>query len=80
MQSGELERAVGGPAGADLAVCDMNHHPASVLPLLREVLPLLAPGGLVVLTLKFFGRGRDRCRRAWLLLHVCGGIWARWIS
>ena len=47
-----------GGGGADLLTCDMNSHPAEVLPIVRQLLPQLRPGGCLVLTLKFFGRGR----------------------
>ncbi len=53
----------GGPvavaAGADLVVCDMNHHPRDVLPLLPHVLGFLRPGGRAIVTLKFFGKRRQ---------------------
>lgn len=46
----------------DLLCCDANMHAAEVLSLVRPLLPLLRPGGLLVLTLKFCGRGRDKGR------------------
>ncbi len=49
-----------GDAGVDLVVCDMNHHPADLLPLLRDVLRFLRRGGMAIFTLKFFGHGRDK--------------------
>lgn len=40
---------------------DVNSHPAQLGALVRPLLPLLRPGGAVILTCKFFGRalGRD---------------------
>lgn len=38
----------------------MNQSPATVMPLLELLLPLLRPGARVVATLKFFGLGRAR--------------------
>lgn len=48
----------GTAGGADLLVCDMNSHAAQTLRLLRQLLWLLRPGGLLLFTLKFFGSGR----------------------
>ncbi|GAB4820046.1 hypothetical protein N2152v2_007092 [Parachlorella kessleri] len=45
---------------ADVVCCDMNFYLTEVLPVLREVLPLLRPGGLLIFTLKFCGHGRDK--------------------
>ncbi|KAF6263544.1 hypothetical protein COO60DRAFT_1668602 [Scenedesmus sp. NREL 46B-D3] len=45
---------------ADLLVCDMNDHPVRVGELLLPLLPKLKPGGWLILTLKFYGRGREK--------------------
>lgn len=42
---------------ADLLVCDANDHVKCLPTFLGPVLPLLRPGGDVVLTLKYYGRG-----------------------
>jgi hypothetical protein len=49
------------PAVPSAAAADINHHPLQMVELLRPLLPLLHPGGAVILTLKFYGRaaGRD---------------------
>ena len=41
---------------AGLVVCDMNMLPRESLPVIREALPLLKPGGLLVYTLKLPSR------------------------
>jgi hypothetical protein len=43
----------------DVVVCDVNAHPKQAASMLGPVLPLLAPGGLLILTLKLFGKGRE---------------------
>lgn len=43
-----------------LPATDINKHPLQVLQFLRPLLPLLRPGGAVVLTLKWYGGGRGR--------------------
>lgn len=45
---------------ADLLVSDMNKHPAAMVKMVAPLLPLLRPGGRLVLTLKFFSRSRDK--------------------
>lgn len=52
-----------GRGSVDLVVCDVNAHPNDAVAMLTPVLPLLAPGGRLVLTLKTFGRGRGK--EAW---------------
>lgn len=49
-----------GEAGVDLLVSDVNKHPSQIIEMLRPLLPLLRPGGAVVLTCKFFGRSAGR--------------------
>ena len=41
-------------------LADVNRHPLQLAELVRPLLPLLRPGGAVVLTLKFFGRTAAR--------------------
>lgn len=48
----------------DIIVCDMNMLPQECAPCIAPLLPLLAPGGHVILTCKFSGNGRERCVRA----------------
>ena len=47
-------------APAPAAAADINHHPLQTLALLRPLLPLLHPGGALILTLKFYGRAAGR--------------------
>lgn len=49
---------------ADVLVCDINHHICDTLPAVVGLLPCVEKGGLVIVTLKFFGVGRDRTK--WL--------------
>jgi 23S rRNA U2552 (ribose-2'-O)-methylase RlmE/FtsJ len=44
----------------DLLVCDMNVHPRVVLDALKPLLGMLRPGGLLLVTLKFNGVGREK--------------------
>ena len=55
----EIEAALAGRA-VDLVCCDANTHPFAVVELLRPVLGMLRPGGLLVLTLKYRGKGKDK--------------------
>lgn len=55
--------------GVDIIVCDMNVLPQVCAPCIAPLLPLLAPGGYVILTCKFAGNGRERCAQPpWLQL------------
>ncbi|KIY99051.1 hypothetical protein MNEG_8913 [Monoraphidium neglectum] len=56
---GEGEAAEG-EGGAEVLVSDMNMHPFEVAPVVLPLLSLLKPGGLLVLTLKLPGTGRNR--------------------
>eukprot|EP00877_Chromochloris_zofingiensis_P006112 jgi/Chrzof1/1754/Cz10g19220.t1 len=44
----------------DVLVCDMNQHPVRVARIVKPLLQHLKPGGVLIMTLKFFGYGRDR--------------------
>jgi 23S rRNA U2552 (ribose-2'-O)-methylase RlmE/FtsJ len=48
----------------DLLVCDINQLPHLALDLIMPLLPLLRPGGLAVVTMKFAGRGRKEGKTA----------------
>lgn len=56
----------------DLILCDVNRHPAESARLLLPMLPFLAPGGLLVMTLKFHGRGRSKGRQEEEVVGVLG--------
>lgn len=43
---------------------DVNRHPAQLASLVRPLLPLLRPGGALLLTLKYRGRSKDK-EAAW---------------
>eukprot|EP00803_Ostreobium_quekettii_P002612 evm.model.scf_107.10 EVM.evm.TU.scf_107.10 scf_107:135093-147079(-) len=45
---------------ADLLVCDMNQHPYRAAEAVEGLIPAVRPGGLILITLKFPGVGRDR--------------------
>lgn len=53
-------KAAVGEHGVDLVVCDANKHPEQLLMMLEPLLELLPSGGLVIFTLKFRGRGKDK--------------------
>ena len=42
----------------------MNKHPAQLAALVRPLLPLLHPGGALIITLKYRGRSKDK-EEAW---------------
>jgi 23S rRNA (cytidine2498-2'-O)-methyltransferase len=56
----DIIAAVGENKTIDLLVCDMNKHPTQMIPILDPLLRLLRPGGMVILTLKYRGRGKDK--------------------
>lgn len=45
----------------DVIVCDMNQPPRFCAECISPLLPLLVPGGWMVMTCKLYGMGRDRC-------------------
>ncbi|PRW56831.1 cell division [Chlorella sorokiniana] len=53
-------RELAGERGIGLLVSDMNRHPLQLADMLRPLLPLLHPGGAVILTLKYYGRSCAR--------------------
>lgn len=44
---------------ADLLVADMNQHPDTTLQAMKPLLPFVKAGGLIIMTMKFYGLGRD---------------------
>ncbi|XP_059072952.1 uncharacterized protein LOC131066675 isoform X2 [Cryptomeria japonica] len=42
----------------DLLVCDINKHPVEAAEIIAALLPYLRSGGSLILTLKFYGRGK----------------------
>jgi len=56
----DVRRLLGGEL-ADILCCDANEHPADAVQWIVPLLPLLKPGcGVLVMTLKFRGTGRNR--------------------
>eukprot|EP00775_Hariotina_reticulata_P009789 gene9789-9947_t len=55
----EIEQLLAGQQ-ADLLVCDMNNHPVLAWKLISPAIQHLRKGGWLILTLKFYGRGRDK--------------------
>eukprot|EP00897_Mesotaenium_endlicherianum_P005874 jgi/Mesen1/5314/ME000265S04471 len=45
---------------ASVLVCDMNKHPVQAARMLKPLLPFVAPGGLIIMTMKFHGKGRSK--------------------
>ncbi|KAG2445310.1 hypothetical protein HYH02_008776 [Chlamydomonas schloesseri] len=62
VSSGRLAAALAaaGCTAIDYLVCDVNAHPGDAYGMLEPVLPLLGPGGVLILTLKTFGRGKHK--------------------
>ena len=60
----------------------MNKHPAAVVGLVLELLPLVREGGWIIVTMKYYGVGRDRSK--WTLkltselapyTSICKVVW-----
>lgn len=45
---------------ADLLVADMNQHPDTTVQAMKPLLPFVKAGGTIIMTMKFYGLGRDR--------------------
>lgn len=67
----ELFRVLGG-CPVDLIVCDANRHPLEIMDTLRPLLGVLRPGGFLLLTLKFRGKGWEKEGSEALMLEVLG--------
>ena len=61
---------------ADIIVCEMNLHIDTACKPIFELLPLLAPGGLLIVTLKFFGSGREprKCQQPFEDMLAAHGV------
>lgn len=55
---------------SDLLVCDINKHPKEVLQWAEPLFPFLRTGGLFIMTLKFFGKARDKTEALKLLSPI----------
>lgn len=58
--AGKRLRALLGNGQADMLVADMNQHPDTTVEAVKPLLPFVRPGGLIIMTMKFYGIGRDR--------------------
>lgn len=47
----------------DLLVCDINKHPVEAAEIISPLLGFLRTGGSLVMTLKFYGRGKDKVQK-----------------
>lgn len=61
-KAGDAQAEIASFGPADLLVCDMNHHVCATLPIVKSVIPCVCKGGLIIVTLKFPGIGRDRTK------------------
>ena len=57
----------------EVVVCDMNQSPQFCAGCIGPLLPLLAPGGWIVMTCKMYGMGRDRCGTSPLAMGASHG-------
>lgn len=53
-------RALLGSNKIDLIVADMNQHPDTTIQAIIPLLEFVKAGGLIIMTMKFYGIGRDR--------------------
>lgn len=58
--AGNHVRALLDNGKADMLVADMNQHPDTTVEAVKPLLPFLRPGGIIIMTMKFYGIGRDR--------------------
>eukprot|EP00850_Spirogloea_muscicola_P012070 SM000077S21544 [mRNA] locus=s77:79403:82477:+ [translate_table: standard] len=61
-----------GEGKVDMLVCDVNKHPAEAARMLAPLLPSLASGGLLVMSLKFHGKGKTKRLQVEEILQVFG--------
>jgi hypothetical protein len=57
---------------ADLLVADMNQHPDTTVQAMKPLLPFVKPGGTIIMTMKFYGLGRDRSAPESRVLEALG--------
>lgn len=58
--AGKHVAALLGCGKADMLVADMNQHPDTTVEAIKPLLPFVRPGGNIIMTMKFYGIGRDR--------------------
>ena len=58
--AGKCVGALLGNGQADLLVADMNQHPDTTVEAVKPLIPFLRPGGIIIMTMKFYGIGRNR--------------------
>ncbi|KAL4532313.1 hypothetical protein Ndes2526B_g08218 [Nannochloris sp. 'desiccata'] len=56
----EIIAAVGQDKTIDLLVCDINRHPEEMISILKPLLGMLRSGGMIILTLKYRGKGKEK--------------------
>lgn len=56
-------RNILGSQQADLMVADMNKHPATTARAMLSLMSVLRPGGTIIMTLKFYGVGREKHKK-----------------
>ena len=61
-------------ARADLLVCDMNQHPFRACEAIKALAVAVRTGGLIIMTMKFFGLGRDRDRQVDRVTRTLGDL------
>jgi hypothetical protein len=63
--------AIGQEKTIDLIVCDINKHPETMLIIIKPLLGMLRSGGMVILTMKYRGRGKEK---AGAIDMIIGGL------
>lgn len=58
--AGKHVGALLGNGKADMLVADMNQHPDTIVAAVKPLLPFVKIGGIIIMTMKFYGIGRDR--------------------
>lgn len=66
-----INKLLGG-SKADLLVADMNQHPDTTVQAMKPLLPFVKAGGIIIMTMKFYGLGRDRSATEARILEAFG--------